>query len=38
MLVKTIVLDMIQRFSNDFSIDELVKKLQVQERVEKGNK
>jgi hypothetical protein len=37
MLVKTTVLDAIQRFPDSFSIDELIEKLLILERVEKGN-
>ena len=38
MLVKTTVLDTIQRFPDSFSIDELVEKLLILERVETGDK
>jgi hypothetical protein len=38
MLVKTTVLDTIQRFPDNFSIDELVEKLLILERVETGDK
>ena len=38
MLIKTIVLNTIQRFPDNFSIDELVEKLLILERVEKGDK
>ena len=38
MLVKTKVLDTVQRFPDHFSIDELVEKLLIMERIEKGDK
>ncbi len=38
MLVKTSVLETVKRFPDNFSIDELVEKLLILERVEKGDK
>lgn len=38
MLVKTTVLETVKRFPDNFSIDELVEKLLILERVEKGDK
>ncbi len=38
MLVKTTVLETLKRFPDNFSIDELVEKLLILERVEKGDK
>lgn len=37
MLVKTTVLETVKRFPDNFSIDELIEKLLILERVEKGN-
>ena len=38
MLVKTTFLETVKRFPDNFSIDELVEKLLILERVEKGDK
>ncbi len=38
MLIKAKVLDTVQRFPDHFSIDDLVEKLLILERVEKGDK
>ncbi len=38
MLVKSTVIDTIKKFPENFSIDDLIEKLVVLERIEEGNK